>query len=45
MLRLIAFLRGRNTVRADRRLRADEKHIRAQSTILFKNHALSLLFP
>jgi hypothetical protein len=31
-------LRGRETVRVDRRLRADEKHIRAQSTILYKNH-------
>src|SRR5665647_3384149 len=31
-------LRGRETVRADRRLRTDEKHIRAQSTILYKNH-------
>jgi hypothetical protein len=27
-------LRGRRPVRADRRLRADEKHIRAQSAIL-----------
>jgi len=35
-------LRGRKTVRADRRLRADEKHIRAQSTILYKTTALSL---
>jgi len=31
-------LRGRETVRADRRLRTDEKHIRAQSAILYKNH-------
>jgi len=31
-------LRGRETVRADRRLRTDEKHIRAQSTILYKSH-------
>jgi hypothetical protein len=30
-------LRGRRPVRADRRLRADEKRIRAQSTILYKN--------
>jgi len=30
--------RGRETVRAVRRLRADEKHIRAQSTILYKNN-------
>jgi len=28
-------LRGRETVRADRRLRADEKHVRAQSAILY----------
>jgi hypothetical protein len=27
-------LRGRKTVRADRRLRTDKKRIRAQSTIL-----------
>jgi hypothetical protein len=32
-------LRGRKAVRADRRLRTDEKHIRAQSTILDKNSA------
>jgi hypothetical protein len=32
----VAMLRGRKTVRADRRLRTDEKHIRAQSTILDK---------
>jgi hypothetical protein len=30
-------LRGRETVRADRRLRTDEKHIRTQSAILYKN--------
>jgi hypothetical protein len=30
--------RGRKTVRADRRLRADEKRIRAQSTILYESH-------
>jgi len=35
-------LRGRKTVRADRRLRADEKHIRAQSTISYKTPALFL---
>jgi hypothetical protein len=29
-------LHGRKTVRADRRLRADEKHIRTQSAILDK---------
>jgi hypothetical protein len=31
-------LRGRKTVRAHRRLRADEKHIRTQSAILYKNN-------
>jgi len=35
-------LRGRETVRADRRLRPDEKHIRAQSAILDKTPAPSL---
>jgi len=30
-------LRGRETVRADRRVRTDEKHIRAHSTILYGN--------
>jgi len=35
-------LRGRRPVRADRRLRTDEKHILAQSTILHKTPALSL---
>src|SRR5450759_409151 len=34
----VAMLRGRKTVRADRRLRTDEKHIRAQSAILYENH-------
>jgi len=29
-------LRGRRPVRADRRLCTDEKHIRAQSAILYK---------
>jgi hypothetical protein len=33
-------LRGREAVRADRRLRTDEKHIRAQSAILDKTPAL-----
>jgi hypothetical protein len=33
-------LRGRRPVRADRRLRADEKHIRAQSAILDKTRTL-----
>jgi len=32
----IAILRGRKTVRADHRLRTDEKHIRTQSAILYK---------
>jgi len=36
-------LRGREAVRADRRLRTDEKAIRAQSTISYKNPTLSLL--
>jgi hypothetical protein len=36
-------LRGRETVRADRRLRADEKHIRTQSAILYKNNPKALL--
>jgi len=31
-------LRGRGAVRADRRLRTDEKHIRTQSTILDKTN-------
>jgi hypothetical protein len=41
----VAILRGRKTVRADRRLRTDEKHIRAQSPILCKTPALSLFLP
>jgi len=36
-------LRGRKAVRADRRLRTDEKHIRAQSAILDKTSTLYLL--
>jgi len=36
-------LRGRKAVRADRRLRTDEKRIRAQSTILCKCHPKSPL--
>jgi len=36
-------LRGRETVRADRRLRTHEKHIRAQSAILYKTPVLPLL--
>jgi hypothetical protein len=36
-------LRGREAVRADRRLGTDEKHIRAQSTILDKSHPKPLL--
>jgi hypothetical protein len=39
----VRLLRGRKPVRADRRLRTDEKHIRAQSTILYNPPALSLL--
>jgi len=38
-------LRGREAVRADRRLRTDEKAIRAQSTISYENPTLSLLLP
>jgi hypothetical protein len=34
----IVTLRGRKTVRADHRWRADEKHIRAPSAILYKSH-------
>jgi hypothetical protein len=37
-------LRGRKTVRADRRLRTDEKRIRAQSAILCKSKPQSSLF-
>jgi hypothetical protein len=37
-------LRGRRPVRADRRWRADEKHIRPPSTILDKNFARYSLF-
>jgi len=36
-------LRGRETVRADRRSRTDEKHIRARSTILYENQPEPLL--
>jgi len=36
-------LRGREAVRADRRLRTDKKHIRAQSAISYKTPALSLI--
>jgi hypothetical protein len=38
-----AILRGRETVRADRRLHTDEKHIRAQSTIWDKTPTPLLL--
>jgi len=31
-------LRGRKTVRADRRLRTDDEPIRTQSTIVYKNN-------
>jgi hypothetical protein len=37
-------LSGRETVRADRRLGTDEKHIRAQSTILYKGKPKPYLF-
>jgi hypothetical protein len=37
-------LRGRRPVRADRRLRADEKHIRTQSAILYKSNSKPVLF-
>jgi hypothetical protein len=37
----VVILRGREAVRADRRLRTDEKHIRAQSTISDKTTTLS----
>jgi len=43
LLSPVSILRGRKTVRADRRLRADEKHIRTQSAILDKTPALPLL--
>jgi len=36
-------LRGRKAVRADHRLRTDEKAIRAQSAILYKNNPKPLL--
>jgi hypothetical protein len=37
-------LRGREAVRADRRLRTDEKHIRTQSAILYKTLKPCLVF-
>jgi hypothetical protein len=36
-------LRGQEAVRADRRLRTDEKHIRAQTAILDKTLTLCLV--
>jgi hypothetical protein len=39
----VAMLRGRETVRADHRLRTDGKAIRTQSAISYKNPTLSLL--
>jgi len=36
-------LRGREAVRADHRLRTDDKAIRAQSTISYKNQAVLVL--
>jgi hypothetical protein len=38
-----ALLRGRKTVRADHRLRTNEKAIRTQSVILYKNNPKPLL--
>src|ERR1035437_6670983 len=38
-----AKLRGREPARADRRLGTDEKHIRAQSAISYKNNSKSSL--
>jgi hypothetical protein len=38
----LLLLRGRKAVRADRRLCTHEKAIRAQSTILDKNHAAQI---
>jgi hypothetical protein len=38
----VAILRGRKAVRADRRLRTDEKAIRAQSAILYESPMPSL---
>jgi len=40
----IGILRGRKAVRADRRLRADEKHIRTQSAILYNSPRTVLVF-
>jgi hypothetical protein len=37
-------LRGRRPVRADHRLRTDEKHVRAQSAILYKSNPTPYLF-
>jgi hypothetical protein len=37
-------LRGRRTVRADRRLRVDEKHIRTQSAIWYKKTQAVVVF-
>jgi hypothetical protein len=39
----VAIVRGRKTVRADHQLRADEKTIRAQSTILYESNPKSSL--
>jgi len=39
----VSILRGRKAVRADRRLRADEKRIRTQSAILYKTPTAHLV--
>ena len=39
----VAMLRGRKAVRADRRSRTDEKHIRTQSTILYNPNPFLLV--
>jgi len=40
----LSILRGRKTVRADRRLRTDEEAVRAQSTIFYKSNPKLPLF-
>jgi len=40
----VAILRGREAVRADRRLRTDDEPIRTQSAILYKNSLKPFLF-
>jgi hypothetical protein len=41
----VALLRGREGVRADRRLRTDKRRIRAQSTILHKTPHRLCFYP